>query len=574
MTGINPGPRVGRGRSRILILGGYGTFGGRLARLLSDDRRAELLIAGHSLRKAEELCATLPPGAERTAVLFERDADVDAQLRAIAPAIVVDAMGPFQAYGDSPYRIVEACLRHGAHYLDLADDPKFVRGIARFDDGAKTRGLFALSGVSTFPVLTAAAVRSLLTGIRRLDSISGGIAPSPYAGVGISVIRAIASYAGKSISIRRDARIVRAYPFTETTRFTIAVPGRLPLRPLRFSLVDVPDLEALPKLWPEVASVWMGAAPVPPILHSALRGLAWLVRLRILPTLLPLASLIHWTSNVLHWGEHRGGMFVEIRGLDEEGQTARSWHLLAEGDDGPFIPAMAAEAIIRRYLDGAVPAAGARPALRELELSDYGRRFEAQAIEVGSWIPSRAPSSLPLYRRLLGEAWDHLPEPIRRMHDLQGAATATGIAQIDRGRGWIARLVAGLFRFPDAGNDVPVEVRFAARDGTEIWTRRFGDRSFSSVQAEGRGEFDRLLCERFGPFAFGLALVLDGSRLRLVLRRWTFLGVPLPVALSPRGETYESGEDGRFHFHVEIGHPLVGLIVRYRGSLAAPNRVH
>jgi hypothetical protein len=31
---------------------------------------------------------------------------------------------------------------------------------------------------------------------------------------------------------------------------------------------------------------------------------------------------------------------------------ARSWHLVAEGDDGPFIPAMAAEAIIRGWLSG------------------------------------------------------------------------------------------------------------------------------------------------------------------------------------------------------------------------------
>jgi len=33
---------------RILILGGYGTFGGRLARLLADDSRLTLLIAGRS----------------------------------------------------------------------------------------------------------------------------------------------------------------------------------------------------------------------------------------------------------------------------------------------------------------------------------------------------------------------------------------------------------------------------------------------------------------------------------------------------------------------------------------------
>ena len=35
----------------------------------------------------------------------------------------------------------------------------------------------------------------------------------------------------------------------------------------------------------------------------------------------------------------------------------------------------------------------------------------------------------------------------------------------------------------------------------------------------------------------------------------------------PALNSYEFAQDGRFHFHVEIGHPLTGLIVRYRGWL-------
>jgi hypothetical protein len=37
--------------------------------------------------------------------------------------------------------------------------------------------------------------------------------------------------------------------------------------------------------------------------------------------------------------------------------------------------------------------------------------------------------------------------------------------------------------------------------------------------------------------------------------------------LCPTSTAYEHVEDGRFAFHVEIGHPLTGLIVRYRGWL-------
>jgi hypothetical protein len=55
-------------------------------------------------------------------------------------------------------------------------------------------------------------------------------------------------------------------------------------------------------------------------------------------------------TNVLLWGENRGGMYVGVEGVRTMvGAVERSWHLVAEGDDGPFIPD-AAEAIIRYCL--------------------------------------------------------------------------------------------------------------------------------------------------------------------------------------------------------------------------------
>ena len=45
------------GRLRVLILGGYGTFGGRLAELLAGDIRLALLIAGRSEEKAVAFAA-------------------------------------------------------------------------------------------------------------------------------------------------------------------------------------------------------------------------------------------------------------------------------------------------------------------------------------------------------------------------------------------------------------------------------------------------------------------------------------------------------------------------------------
>jgi uncharacterized protein DUF4166 len=276
----------------------------------------------------------------------------------------------------------------------------------------------------------------------------------------------------------------------------------------------------------------MGAGPVPELLHRAQIGLAWLVRWRILPSPLPFAQPIHFVSNHVAWGEHRGGMFVEVEGKDSGNlPVKRSWHLLAEGDDGPLIPSTAVEAIVRRMPRGHPPQPGARAAVRDVELEDYEELFARRTIYTGVRDDRDGPT---LYRRALGTSWQTVPTEVRALHD---------------------------------GTDVPVRVDFVLSPSRESWTRHFDGHSFSSSQFMGTGRSDLLLCERFGPLTFAIALVPDGGRLHLVLRRWTAFGVPMPAWLCPRSATYEAGEDGRFCFRVEISHRLTGLVVRYRGWL-------
>jgi hypothetical protein len=261
-------------------------------------------------------------------------------------------------------------------------------------------------------------------------------------------------------------------------------------------------------------------------------------------------------------------MFVAVTGRDRDGgKIERTWHLIADGDDGPFIPAMACAAVIRRLARGMRPAAGARPAVDDVTLDDYRPLFAARAIATGIRERRADDAAMPLFRRVLGEAWTRLPAPVRALHDRTADWQARGEARVERGTRLSARLVAWLFGFPRAADAVPLVVSFRVGGGGETWRRRFGERGFESRLSEGAGRDEALLRERFGPFTIAIALVSESGKLNYVVRGWRVLGLPLPRGWAPNGRTFEHDDGGRFGFHVEIGHRLTGPILRYRGWL-------
>ena len=566
-------------RLSLLIIGGYGTFGGRLARLLGDEPRLRLLIAGRSLEKADDFVADLRTpkdgaeglgsnnlGAMMQAVSFDRDGDLEEQLTRLKPDLVVDASGPFQTFREDAYKVVEACIALDIDYADIADSTGFVAGIGGHDAAAKAKGTFALSGLSSLPALSFAALDAMAPQFSRIDSVSAGIAPSPHVRIGLNVVRAIATYAGKKVTVLREGQPAAGRGLIDAMRVTVAPPGVAPLRSRKFLLVDAPDLALLPARLAGLQSSFTGVGTDPQQLQRLLSLAARLVRLRLLPSLLPFSRLLQGASHGFAIGEHRGGMFVRVGGVDHaERKLTSSWHLIAEGDDGPFIPVIGVEALVRRLLTGMRPESGARPAAGELRLADFEAAFRRFSITTGIRMECEE-EPLPLYREILGSAWKRLPPAISALH-AGGARVASGRARIERGSGLLATIVAGVIGFPKAGEDVPVTVRFVADGDKEIWTRDFGGKIFRSIQIEGKGRDRHLLAEVFGPFRVLMAPVPEGDRLRLVVRGWRFFGIPLPIFLAPGGDTYEEERDGRFHFHVEIGGRLTGLVVRYTGWL-------
>lgn len=534
----------------VLVLGGYGGFGGRAALLLARAGFA-VTVAGRSAARAKAFCDLHPELALRPLALDRADG-----LGAERPWLAVDAAGPFQ---EIDYRFPEACIAAGCHYLDLADARGFVSGIARLDEAAKAAGVAVISGASSLPALSAAVCDRLAEGLDRVSTIDMALTASNRASGGVSVTRAILSYVGRPLRLWRGQRWRRGSGWQEMSKVRFQVPGKAPLR-RRVALCDVPDLDLLPKRYPGRPAVRFRAGTELEMQNVALWLLSWLVRWGLVPSLSGLTRLGVAVQRALgRIGGDRSAMRVDLAGWRGEGAVRRSWTVLAEKGDGPWIPALAVPLLAQELRAGIVP--GARSAAGSLTLEDFERAFTSFAISTA--IEEGRPE--PLYARLMGEDFARLRSAVRAMHLVNGELVASGMAEVARGRNWISRLIGRVMGFPPAGKQVPVSVWMRERDGVETWRRDFGGVCFRSRLSK-RGA---LLIERFGPISFAMELHPEPDGLSMPFRRWWIGPLPMPRILLPRGVAREHEEAGRFHFDVPVSLPLIGLLVHYRGWLVA-----
>lgn len=537
---------------KVMILGGYGVFGGRLARLLAEDGH-QVVVVGRRLEKAQGLAQEI--GAEALAVDLQ-DADIEKLIQGCSAQVLIDAVGPFQAYGDAPYRVAEAAIAAGVDYFDLSDDAGFTRGISALDDRAVAASVVVLSGVSSVPALSSAVVADLVKDLADVTLIEAAICPGNKAPRGRSVMAAILAQVGGPLDVWRGGRWTQERAWSG--RKMISLGGGL-RRPA--ALIGAPDLALFPKAF-AARSVLFRAGLELAVMQRGLEVMSWARSKRLLPDLVKFLGVSHWAAGLLEpFGTARGGMAVEVSGRRSDGRpVTRAWRVQAREGDGPIIPALPGAVAVAKLAKGGL-APGARPAM------DVMSRAEAEGAlaRIRSELDFDERPAPRLFEQALGDRWQGLPAQVRRLHDLWDQETWTGEGKVECATNPLAKFVARVFGFPGTPGKVPVEVTLTRRGESERWERNFGGQCFGSTLGPSRAGHVR---ERFGPFCFELALTGDADWLGLKASRGWLGPIPLPGWLMPVSEGREWCEESRFHFDVPIALPGVGLIVRYRGWLA------
>ncbi len=342
---------------RILIIGGTGVFGKRLVRHLAGWAGIELLVSSRSAAKAERFVQVLreeTPRLNAQGIALDHSRNFGAQLDAIKPFAVIDCSGPFQT---ASYDVARSILRAGAHLIDLADARDYLANFHDELDGlAKGRCVSALTGASSTPTLSTCVVDHMTRGWQRVDSIDICITPGGKSEVGRSVIEAILSYAGKEIPVWQNGKLARTTGWTNAQRVHIPKLGARRVAP-----VETFDAEYLGPRYNVQSRVSFSAGLESLIEQRGIETIATLRKHRMFPDPALLIPLLLQARRITRIPtSDKGGMLVDMRGLDAQGHGAHvRWSLVAENDHGPFVPILPAAAALQKLLKDTVePRAG------------------------------------------------------------------------------------------------------------------------------------------------------------------------------------------------------------------------
>lgn len=135
---------------KLVVMGGYGTFGSLVAQELAY-RGVNVVIAGRDAAKAEAFAGSL--GSQHSGT-FVDVADLTSCRAALKDTTVaVNCAGPFNTLGTA---LLDACLAEHCHYVDIADDRGYVQKVRSYSERFRNVDRAAVYGCSSLPGISGA----------------------------------------------------------------------------------------------------------------------------------------------------------------------------------------------------------------------------------------------------------------------------------------------------------------------------------------------------------------------------------------------------------------------------------
>ena len=362
----------------ILILGGYGNFGKRIARTLVKDGYGVIISGRNNANAKATIDAIIAdfPNANIQAAIFDAEVSLDENLKKLSPKVLINTIGPFQSKN---YEIAKTCILNGVNYIDLADGRDFVVHFHTLNAMSQSQNIIAISGASTVPALSSAVLEHFKDSFTEIENVKYGISPGQKAERGLATTQGILGYAGKKL---KPAYGSNEYIYGWQDIYLQKIP-EIGFRWM--ANCDIPDLDLLPPKY-GIKRIAFGAGLELGFLHLGLWALSWFVRLGIPLKLDNYAKPMLWVADFFNFlGSDDGGMFMQIKGKDKsDNPKTINWAIIAKDGDGPQIPTIPAIILAEKICDNKLDISGAMPCVALISLEEYVEKLREFKIETFS----------------------------------------------------------------------------------------------------------------------------------------------------------------------------------------------
>ena len=200
----------------VLVVGGYGVVGRRIAAQLAPRFPGRVLIAGRDEQRAEALCRELGHGTRTRRIDVEDAASVGPALDGVGTVMTCVAQRELH--------LLRTSIARGVAYADIAPRLAFWQGAEEMAVEARRTGARIVLGAGLSPGISNMMARQLAKAVERVDRIETAILLSLGDEYGPDSFAHLLEAVAQPFKVLEDGRVHEALPFSRGERLDFPPP--------------------------------------------------------------------------------------------------------------------------------------------------------------------------------------------------------------------------------------------------------------------------------------------------------------------------------------------------------------
>lgn len=200
----------------LLVVGGYGVVGRRIAAQLSPRFPGRVVVAGRDERRAEALCNEIGHGSRARWIDVDDPASVDPALDGVGTVVTCVVQRELH--------LLRASVARGVAYTDIAPRLAFWQGAGEMAAEARRTGARIVLGAGLSPGISNMMARQLAKAIGRVDGVETAILLSLGDEYGADSLQHVLDALVQPFQVLEDGRTHEAVPFSEGRRVQFPEP--------------------------------------------------------------------------------------------------------------------------------------------------------------------------------------------------------------------------------------------------------------------------------------------------------------------------------------------------------------